>query len=146
MVLSRLSGCASTPISSRRFSCSSFAYMSRPPITCHAPHSTSPIRIERQRSAGRMPRCPQRSRSAKSRQVSEVSSSPSYSSQVGRCSVPLLSLIFSTGTETTSADDPALDTRLTFIRRQSGLDYRAALFVLSPVSPGELSEFIKRFH
>ncbi|KAF8271123.1 Foie gras liver health family 1-domain-containing protein [Lactarius quietus] len=40
-------------------------------------------------------------------------------------------------------DDPALDTRLTFIRRQSGLDYRAALFVLSPVSPGELSEFIK---
>lgn len=45
----------------------------------------------------------------------------------------------------TSADDPALDARLTFIRRQSGLDYRAALFVLSPVSPGELSEFIKRF-
>jgi len=44
------------------------------------------------------------------------------------------------------ADDPTLDTRLTFIRRQSGLDYRAALFVLSPVSPGELSEFIKRFH
>ncbi|KAI0300474.1 Gryzun, putative trafficking through golgi-domain-containing protein [Multifurca ochricompacta] len=40
-------------------------------------------------------------------------------------------------------DDPALDTRLTFIRRQSGLDYRAALFVLSPVSPGELNEFIK---
>ena len=42
-------------------------------------------------------------------------------------------------------DDPALDARLTFIRRQSGLDYRAALFVLSPVSPSELSEFIKRF-
>ncbi|KAI0050806.1 hypothetical protein FA95DRAFT_1676484 [Auriscalpium vulgare] len=40
-------------------------------------------------------------------------------------------------------DDPALDTRLTFIRRQSGLDYRAALFVLSPVSPSELSEFVK---
>ncbi|KAN0130166.1 Gryzun, putative trafficking through Golgi domain containing protein [Lactarius tabidus] len=40
-------------------------------------------------------------------------------------------------------DDPALDTRLTFIRRQSGLDYRAALFVLSPVSPSELSDFIK---
>lgn len=40
-------------------------------------------------------------------------------------------------------DDPALDARLTFIRRQSGLDYRAALFVLSPVSPSELSEFIK---
>jgi len=43
-------------------------------------------------------------------------------------------------------DDPALDARLTYIRRQSGLDYRAALFVLSPVSPGELSEFIKRLH
>ncbi|KAI0261262.1 Gryzun, putative trafficking through golgi-domain-containing protein [Gloeopeniophorella convolvens] len=40
-------------------------------------------------------------------------------------------------------DDPVLDTRLTFIRRQSGLDYRAALFVLSPVSPGELVEFTK---
>lgn len=41
-------------------------------------------------------------------------------------------------------DDPALDARLTFIRRQSGLDSRAALFVLSPVSPTELSDFVKR--
>ncbi|EIM80572.1 uncharacterized protein STEHIDRAFT_67962 [Stereum hirsutum FP-91666 SS1] len=40
-------------------------------------------------------------------------------------------------------DDPALDARLTFIRRQSGLDSRAALFVLSPVSPAELSDFVK---
>ncbi|TFY76432.1 hypothetical protein EWM64_g7579, partial [Hericium alpestre] len=40
-------------------------------------------------------------------------------------------------------DDPALDARLTFIRRQSGLDSRAALFVLSPVSPAELNEFVK---
>ncbi|KAH8115389.1 Gryzun, putative trafficking through golgi-domain-containing protein [Phellopilus nigrolimitatus] len=40
-------------------------------------------------------------------------------------------------------DDPALDTRLTFIRRASGLDARAALFVLSPVSPAELTEFVK---
>ncbi len=55
-------------------------------------------------------------------------------------------VVFSTRTETTATDDPALDTRLTYIRRQSGLDYRAALFVLSPVSPGELSEFIKRLH
>ncbi|KZT35207.1 hypothetical protein SISSUDRAFT_1064673 [Sistotremastrum suecicum HHB10207 ss-3] len=39
-------------------------------------------------------------------------------------------------------DDPSLDTRLTFIRRQSGLDSRASLFVLSPVSPAELNEFI----
>ncbi|KZV68255.1 hypothetical protein PENSPDRAFT_25100 [Peniophora sp. CONT] len=40
-------------------------------------------------------------------------------------------------------DDPTLDSRLSFIRRQSGLDSRAALFVLSPVSAAELSEFIK---
>ncbi|KAH8827913.1 Gryzun, putative trafficking through golgi-domain-containing protein [Flagelloscypha sp. PMI_526] len=40
-------------------------------------------------------------------------------------------------------DDPGLDSRLTFIRRQSGLDSRAALFVLSPVSQGELVEFVQ---
>ncbi|KAL5532043.1 hypothetical protein ACEPAF_5607 [Sanghuangporus sanghuang] len=40
-------------------------------------------------------------------------------------------------------DDPTLDGRLTFIRRTSGLDSRAALFVLSPVSPAELSDFVK---
>ncbi|KAF8584313.1 hypothetical protein K439DRAFT_1633686 [Ramaria rubella] len=40
-------------------------------------------------------------------------------------------------------DDPNLDSRLTYIRRQSGLDSRAALFVLSPVSPSELQEFVK---
>ncbi|THH12527.1 hypothetical protein EW146_g7608 [Bondarzewia mesenterica] len=40
-------------------------------------------------------------------------------------------------------DDPALDARLTYIRRQSGLDSRAALFVLSPVSPLELNDFVK---
>jgi len=43
------------------------------------------------------------------------------------------------------ADDPSLDARLTFIRRQSGLDSRAALFVLSPVSPSELTEFVRRY-
>ena len=42
------------------------------------------------------------------------------------------------------SDDPMLDTRLTYIRRQSGLDSRAALFVLSPVSQAELAEFITR--
>lgn len=42
-------------------------------------------------------------------------------------------------------DDPTLDSRLTFIRRTSGLDSRAALFVLSPVSPAELADFIKRY-
>lgn len=40
-------------------------------------------------------------------------------------------------------DDATLDSRLTFIRRQSGLDSRAALFVLSPVSPSELNEFVR---
>ncbi|KAG8221229.1 glutathione transferase omega-1 [Butyriboletus roseoflavus] len=40
-------------------------------------------------------------------------------------------------------DDPSLDGRLSYIRRQSGLDSRAALFVLSPVSPAELDEFVR---
>lgn len=46
--------------------------------------------------------------------------------------------------QTRLLDDPALDNRLTFIRRTSGLDARASLFVLSPVSPAELDEFVKR--
>ncbi|KAG2132301.1 Gryzun, putative trafficking through golgi-domain-containing protein [Suillus bovinus] len=40
-------------------------------------------------------------------------------------------------------DDPSLDSRLTFIRKQSGLDSRAALFVLSPVSTSELNDFAR---
>ncbi|KAG8930220.1 hypothetical protein FRC01_003141 [Tulasnella sp. 417] len=40
-------------------------------------------------------------------------------------------------------DDPSLDSRLSFIRRQGGLDSRAALFVLSPVSQTELNDFVK---
>ena len=44
----------------------------------------------------------------------------------------------------TVADDPTLDARLTFIRRQSGLDPRAALFVLSPVSQAEIGDFVRR--
>ncbi|KAF8841726.1 hypothetical protein BDN67DRAFT_927820 [Paxillus ammoniavirescens] len=40
-------------------------------------------------------------------------------------------------------DDPSLDSRLTYIRRQSGLDSLAALFVLSPVSQAELSDFVR---
>ncbi|KAG9086628.1 hypothetical protein FRC06_003000 [Ceratobasidium sp. 370] len=40
-------------------------------------------------------------------------------------------------------DDPSLDARLSFIRRQGGLDSRAALFVLSPISSSELNEFVK---
>jgi hypothetical protein len=72
MASSRLSGCASTPPSSHRFSCFSFTYMSRLPITCHAPHSTHHTRIERRRSAGKTPRCLQTSRCAKSRQVIEA--------------------------------------------------------------------------
>lgn len=45
---------------------------------------------------------------------------------------------------TTCIDDPSLDSRLTFIRRQSGLDSRAALFVLSPVGAAELGDFVQR--
>jgi hypothetical protein len=41
-------------------------------------------------------------------------------------------------------DDPGLDSRLTFLRRQSSLDARAALFVLSPVSTNELQDFVRR--
>lgn len=41
-------------------------------------------------------------------------------------------------------DDPNLDPRLSYIRRQSGLDAKAALFVLSPLSNAELNEFIER--
>ncbi|KAJ3720038.1 hypothetical protein C8R42DRAFT_107999 [Lentinula raphanica] len=37
-----------------------------------------------------------------------------------------------------------LDTRLGYVRRQSGLDSRAALFVLSPIGRDELGEFLKR--
>ncbi|KAG5219790.1 Trafficking protein particle complex [Salix suchowensis] len=48
--------------------------------------------------------------------------------------------------QTCYIDDPALDHRLTYIRRQSGLDSRAALFVLSPVSPAELGDFITRHY
>ncbi|TFY61713.1 hypothetical protein EVJ58_g4338 [Rhodofomes roseus] len=40
-------------------------------------------------------------------------------------------------------DDPSLDGRLTYIRRQSGLDPRAALFVLSPVSQSEIGDFVR---
>jgi trafficking protein particle complex subunit 11 len=41
-------------------------------------------------------------------------------------------------------EEPTLDARLSFIRRQSGLDARAALFVLSPLSTSELNEFVAR--
>lgn len=41
-----------------------------------------------------------------------------------------------------SLEDPALDDRLSFIRRNSGLDSRASLFVLTPVDDSELDEFV----
>ena len=55
-----------------------------------------------------------------------------------QCAMPMYSLIYPT------LDDTSLDARLTFIRKQSGLDARAALFVLSPVSMGELNDFVQR--
>lgn len=39
-------------------------------------------------------------------------------------------------------DDPALDSRLSLIRRQSGLDSRASLFVISPVPQSEVNNFV----
>lgn len=39
-------------------------------------------------------------------------------------------------------DDPALDLRLSLIRRQSGLDSRASLFVISPVPQSEVTNFV----
>ncbi|KAG2336114.1 hypothetical protein BDR05DRAFT_1006147 [Suillus weaverae] len=40
-------------------------------------------------------------------------------------------------------NDPSLDSHLTFIRGQSGLDSCAALFVLSPVGTSELNDFAR---
>lgn len=53
-------------------------------------------------------------------------------------------LCFSFVTASRPSDDPSLDGRLSYIRKQSGLDSRAALFVLSPVSQAELDEFVQR--
>lgn len=39
-------------------------------------------------------------------------------------------------------DDPGLDVRLSLIRRQSGLDSRASLFVISPVPQSEVNNFV----
>jgi hypothetical protein len=39
-------------------------------------------------------------------------------------------------------DDPTLDSRLSLIRRQSGLDSRASLFVISPVPQSEVNNFV----
>ncbi|GEM06476.1 glutathione transferase omega-1 [Rhodotorula toruloides] len=40
-------------------------------------------------------------------------------------------------------DDPSLDFRLSLIRRQSGLDTRASLFVISPVPQSEVHNFVQ---
>lgn len=40
-------------------------------------------------------------------------------------------------------DDPSLDIRLSLIRRQSGLDTRASLFVISPVLQSEVNNFVQ---
>lgn len=42
-------------------------------------------------------------------------------------------------------DDPALDSRLSLIRRQAGLDSRASLFVISPVPQHEVNNFALSF-
>ncbi|ETS60262.1 hypothetical protein PaG_05813 [Moesziomyces aphidis] len=43
-------------------------------------------------------------------------------------------------------DDAQLEARLSYIRRSSGLDSRASLFVLTPVSRPELGEFVSSLH
>lgn len=43
-------------------------------------------------------------------------------------------------------DDTQLETRLSFIRRSSGLDSRASLFVLTAVTKPELGEFVSSLH
>lgn len=42
-------------------------------------------------------------------------------------------------------DDPLLDSRLSLIRRQAGLDSRASLFVISPVPQTEVNNFAASF-
>lgn len=51
---------------------------------------------------------------------------------------------FRTEIDPPALDDTGLDSRLSFIRRQSGLDTKASLFVLTPVSDDELEEFVAR--
>lgn len=42
------------------------------------------------------------------------------------------------------ADDPSLDTRLSAIRRHSGLDTKSSLYVLTPVAADDLDDFVQR--
>ncbi|EGG06574.1 uncharacterized protein MELLADRAFT_63177 [Melampsora larici-populina 98AG31] len=46
-------------------------------------------------------------------------------------------------TSKTMLDHPSLDMRLSYIRRQSGLDSRSSLFILSPVIDSEILSFVK---
>lgn len=41
-------------------------------------------------------------------------------------------------------DDPGLDARLSAIRRQSGLDTKSSLYVLTPVAAEDLDDFVQR--
>ncbi|SPO41088.1 uncharacterized protein PSFLO_06570 [Pseudozyma flocculosa] len=43
-------------------------------------------------------------------------------------------------------EDPLLEGRLSYVRRTSGLDSKASLFVLTPVSKQELNEFVTSLH
>lgn len=49
-------------------------------------------------------------------------------------------------TQRETLDDPQLEGRLSFVRRNSGLDSRASLFVLTPVTKPELAEFVTSLH
>jgi hypothetical protein len=141
------SGSASTRSSSPPCSCCSSAYLSIPlsPM-CPGPRLIMPLnRIGRgstrrgivMRSSQRRLHC------ARRRRMSEGLSLRSYYWRHGGCLVRIF-IIPRAEMIMVWTDDPALDARLTFIRRQSGLDSRAALFVLSPVSQSELGDFVRR--
>lgn len=48
-------------------------------------------------------------------------------------------------TKARAVDDPALDSRLSAIRRQSGLDTKSSLYVLTPVAADDLDDFVQRY-
>ncbi|KAF6766968.1 protein of unknown function DUF1683, C-terminal [Kalmanozyma brasiliensis GHG001] len=49
-------------------------------------------------------------------------------------------------TQRQTLDDAQLEARLSFVRRNSGLDSKASLFVLTPVTKVELGEFVTSLH
>lgn len=59
--------------------------------------------------------------------------------KLGERGIKLTVVLMASGT---ALDSPSLDPRLSYVRRASALSSRASLFVLSPVPPEQLSEFV----